>query len=165
MTIFQIRANAPRLSLRAWLGCIAVLGLAGGFLLALVTGPVIGALRTPFPELWAALAAQIAVAATFSSTMIVLFGAWAIVPTWGFFVALGNAASGGAVAPPLLPPFYAFVGRYLPSGATVELIRNAVYFRDYQHLQPVIVEASWVLGTFAALMIATQVRGRAPSRP
>ena len=28
---------------------------------------------------------------------------WAFIPTWGLFVAIGNVASGGAVAPPLLP--------------------------------------------------------------
>lgn len=76
---------------------------------------------------------------------------------------VGNAASGGAVAPPLLPPFYGFIGRYLPAGAIVEIIRNAVYFRHDRHVQPLIVEASWVVGTFAALMPATRLP-RPPAR-
>ncbi len=53
-------------------------------------------------------------AAVVCSTMIVLIGRWAIIPTWLLFVILGNTSSGGAVAPPLLPPPYAFIGRFLP---------------------------------------------------
>jgi hypothetical protein len=83
-------------------------------------------------------------------------------PDLGFFVALGNAAPGGAVAPPLLPSFYSFISRFLPAGATIEIIRTAVYFRHYQHLEPLIVEALWLVGTFAALMIATRLRWHAP---
>jgi hypothetical protein len=40
---------------------------------------------------------------------------------------------------PLLPPFYAFIGRFLPPGATVRTVRTAVYFRRDQHLEPFIV--------------------------
>ncbi len=79
-------------------------------------------------------------------------------------MALGNAASGSAVAPPLLPPFYGFIGCYLPAGAIVEIIRNAGYFRHDRHVQPLIVEASWVVGTFAALMLATRLRGHPPGQ-
>jgi hypothetical protein len=56
--------------------------------------------------------------------MAVLIGRWAILPTWLFFVVLGNSASGGAVALPLLPPPFAFVSRWLPSGATAGLRRS-----------------------------------------
>jgi hypothetical protein len=44
-----------------------------------------------------------------------------------------------AAAQPLLPPFYAFIGRFLPPGATVRTVRTAVYFRRDQHLEPFIV--------------------------
>ena len=134
VTMFQLRANAASLSLRAWLVCIVVLALVGGLVLALITDPLLKALQGPFPELWAALAAEIAAAALFNAAMLTLIGRWAFIPTWGLFIAIGNAASGGAVAPPLLPAFYRFVGQFLPNGATVETIRNAVYFTDYQHL-------------------------------
>jgi len=50
--------------------------------------------------------------------MLALIGKWAIVPTCGLFIAIGNA-SGGAVPAPLLPGFYRFLGRLLPNGATV----------------------------------------------
>jgi hypothetical protein len=162
VTMFQLRANAPRLSLRAWLGCVAIVAISGGLLLAIVIDPLIGALRGPFLELWAALSAEIAVAALFNSTMITLVGRWAILPTWGFFVAFGNASSGGAVAPPLLPPFYGFVGRFLPAGATVEIVRNAVYFPGHQHAEPIVVESLWLIVMLAALLLTARIRGRAP---
>jgi hypothetical protein len=161
-TMFQLRANAGTLSLRAWLVCIVVLALVGGLVLALITDPLLNALRGPFPELWAVLAAEIAAAALFCSAMLTLIGRWAIIPTWGLFIAIGNAASGGAVAPPLLPPFYRFVGRFLPNGATVETVRNAVYFTDYQHLEPILVEAAWLTGALILLLTAAGRRHRTP---
>lgn len=163
VTMFQLRANAPGLTLRAWLTCIATLASLGGLVVALVSDPLIGALRGPFGELWAALAAEIAVAAMFCSTMLALIGRWAIVPTWGLLVAIGNASSGGAVAAPLLPAFYRFIGRFLPNGATVETIRNAVYFRHDQQLEPIIVEATWFVCTLGALLLAARLGGRKPS--
>jgi hypothetical protein len=162
VTMFQLRAHAESLSLRAWLVCIVVLVLVGGLVLVLITDPLLKALRGPFPELWAALAAEIAAAALFNAAMLTLIGRWAIIPTWGLFVAIGNAASGGAVAPPLLPAFYRFVGRFLPNGASVETIRNAVYFTDYQHLEPILVEAAWITGALVLLLIAARSRRRTP---
>jgi hypothetical protein len=165
LTMFQLRANSAPLGLRAWLGYIAVLAAVGGLLLALITGPVIDALHGPLGELWAALAAEIAVAAVVCSTMIVLFGRWSILPTWLLFVVLGNASSGGAVAPPLLPPFYAFIGGFLPPGATVDTIRTAVYFPGAQHAQPMLVEAAWFACGLAALLLATRLLRRLPGAP
>jgi hypothetical protein len=98
VTMFQLRGNAPALSLRAWLGCIVAVAVIEGLLLALVSDPLIGALGAPFPELWAALAAEVAVAALFNSTMITLFGPWAIIPTW--------ASSSRSVTPPPAAPWH-----------------------------------------------------------
>ena len=162
VTMFQLRAHAESLSLRAWLVCIVVLALVGGLVLALITDSFLQALRGPFLELWAALAAEVAAAALFNSAMLTLIGRWAIIPTWGMFVAIGNAASGGAVAPPLLPAFYRFIGRFLPNGATVETVRNAVYFTAHQHLEPILVEAAWITGALVLLLIAAERRGRTP---
>jgi hypothetical protein len=163
VTMFQLRMNAPGLSLQAWLVCIVILAAVGGLVLALIVDPILRALRGPLYELWAALGEQIAVAALFNSAMLALIGRWAIVPTWGLFVAIGNSSSGGAVAPPLLPAFYRFVGRFLPNGATVETIRNAVYFRQDQHLAPIVVEATWLVCALAVLLLAARLGGRTPS--
>ena len=66
--------------------------------------------------------------------------------------------------PRKLPPFYAFVGRFLPPGATVSIVRTAVYFRRDQHLEPFIVQAVWLVGTLAALLISARRLGRGPAQ-
>ena len=71
--------------------------------------------------------------------MIVLTGRWAVIPTWLLFI-LGNTSPGGAVAPPLLPQPYASSAASCP-GATVGIVRTAVYFRQKQHLEPLAVQA------------------------
>jgi hypothetical protein len=96
---------------------------------------------------------------SFSSLMVVLVGRWAIVPSFMFFVVLGNSASGGAVAPPLLPPPFAFLSQWLPSGATVTALRQAVYFPADQHVHPVAA-----LATRATVLFATDAPGLAPAR-
>ena len=161
----QLRANVPGISLGGWLALIAVLAVAGGLVLALVVDPLINALPGPFPELWYALGTEMAVSALVCSALIVLLDRWAIVPTWLLFVVLGNTSAGGAVAPPLLPPFFAFVGRFLPPGATVDIIRNAAYFRDYQHAGPFVVQLAWLVCAAVALLICVRLLGRQPGRP
>lgn len=96
--------------------------------------------------------------------MQALIGRWAIIPAWLFFVVLGNSASGGAVAPPLLPHPFAFISQWLPSGATVTALRNAIYFPDYQQLRPIAVLAIWAAGLFAAMIVATRRRAPAQER-
>jgi hypothetical protein len=162
VTMFQLRAHAPGIGLGGWLALIAVLAVAGGLALALVADPLINALPGPFPELWYALGAEMAVAALTCSVLIVLTGRWAIIPTWLLFVVLGNTSAGGAVAPPLLPPFFAFVGRFLPPGATVDIIRNAAYFRDDQHAGPFVVQAVWLVCALVALLVCVRLLGRRP---
>jgi hypothetical protein len=163
--MFQLRANAPGISLGGWLALIAVLGVAGGLVLALVVDPLMKALPGPFPELWYALGTEMAVAALVCSVLIVLVGRWAIVPTWLLFVVLGNTSAGGAVAPPLMPPAYAFIGQFLPPGATVNIIRTAAYFRDDQRPGPFIVQVVWLVCALAALLICVRLLQRQPARP
>jgi hypothetical protein len=163
VSILQLAAHAPQLSLRAWLAFIVVLAVLGGLSLALVTDPLIGALRGAFVKVWVSLAAEIAAAALFSSVMRCLISAWAIIPTWLLFVVLGNTSSGGAVAPPLLPPFYAFVGQFLPPGATVDILRRVVYFPRAQHLEPFLVQAGWIICALAALLICVRLRHTRPA--
>jgi hypothetical protein len=161
--MFNLRAHEPQLSLRAWLAFIGVLAVVGGFALTVVAHQVVGALRGPFLGIWAAVAAQIAVTALLTSTMIVLLGRWAIIPAWLLFTAVGNPSSGGAVAAPLLPKLYGFFGMYLPTGATVAIVHNVVYFRDAQHLRPIVVLAVWLVGSLAALLISVRVMRWSPT--
>ncbi|NJC73886.1 DUF3533 domain-containing protein [Planosporangium thailandense] len=163
VVMFQLRANAAGLSLRDWLSFIGILAVLGGLAFTVVVDPILHALRGAFGELWGVLAVQIAVAALFNSTMLVLFHRWAIIPTWLLFIAFGNPSSGGAVAAPLLPQLYALVGRLTPSGAAVRLIHQTVYFAHTQRRGPFLVEGLWLVGCLAALLISVRVTGRKPT--
>ena len=69
------------------------------------------------------------------------------------FVILGNAASGGPFARPLLPGLWRAIGGVLPPGASVDLARAALFFDGARIAGPILVLVGWaVLG--AALVIA-----------
>lgn len=162
VTMFQLRANIDEISLCGWLGLVAALAVVGGGLLAVVSDPALGALHGSFVEIWGLLSAQCAIAALFNSTMLVLIGKWAILPTWGLFIVLGNASSGGAVASALLPTPYAWLSRLLPTGATVSGLHTAVYFPHHQHLEPFVVLGVWLAVCAAALICSSRLRHKTP---
>jgi hypothetical protein len=143
LTVFQVRANAGGLPLHHWTAFVLSFALAASLALTLLDGPILNRLEIPIPEVWGILALHILAVASFASVAAVLIGRWAILPVWLFFVVLGNSSSGGAVSPPLLPAPFAFVSQWLPSGATVTLLRNAIYFSGYQHLRPFLVLLAW----------------------
>ncbi|WP_231996245.1 DUF3533 domain-containing protein [Mycobacterium scrofulaceum] len=163
VTMFQLRANVKTLSLRGWLTCVAALSVIGGAALTVVAGPVLGALDNRFPEVWLLISLQIAIAALFNSTMLVLTHRWAIIPTWGVFILLGNTSSGGAVSASLLPQPFAFLNHALPSGATVTAIHTATYFPHYQRALPFVVLAAWFSVTLVAFVTCSRVLGRSPA--
>ena len=162
LSVMQVRTNAGGLVLRRWSAFVLVLAAAASLALTLVDGPLLARLDLPVLESWGILALQLVAVASFASLMSVLIGRWAILPTWLFFVVLGNASSGGAVAPPLLPPPFAFVSQWLPSGATVTAMRDAVYFRSHQHTHPIFVLVAWATMLFAAMVLISHRRRTSP---
>jgi hypothetical protein len=161
-TIFQVRSHAGGLGLRDWTAFMLGFALAASLVLTLVAGPVLHRLALPIAESWGILALQALTVAAFASTMGVLLGRWALVPTWLLFVILGNSSSGGAVSPPLLPRPYRIISQWLPSGATVTAVRNAVYFRADQHAQPVLVLATWAATCLSAMLVVSRWRRTSP---
>ncbi len=162
ITVFQVRAHAAGLSLRRWTATIVGLDVAAALVFTLVDGPLLHRLALPVPETWGILALQLVAVSAFASLMQVLIGRWALLPTWTFFTILGNSASGGAVAPALLPQPFAFVSQWLPSGATVDALRDAVYFPSYQHLHPIVVLAAWATALLAAMLVVSRRRRTSP---
>ena len=69
------------------------------------------------------------------------------------FVILGNAASGGPFARPLLPGLWRTIGGLLPPGASVDLSRSALFFDGARILGPILVLVAWAI-VGAALAIA-----------
>ena len=70
------------------------------------------------------------------------------------FVILGNSASGGPFARPLLPGLWRTIGGVLPPGAGVDLARSALFFDGARVAGPIIVLVVWAaLGTALALAL------------
>jgi hypothetical protein len=162
VTVFQVRGQAQGLQLRHHISFVIGLAVLASTVLTLVDGPLLHRPAALYPEEWAILTVHVLAVSSFASLMAVLFRAWAIVPTWLFFVILGNASSGGAVAPPLLPQPFAFLSEWLPSGATVGALRNAIYFRDYQLARPLVVLGVWAAGLFIAWVLLARRREAQP---
>jgi hypothetical protein len=74
------------------------------------------------------------------------------------FVILGNSASGGPFARPLLPGLWRTLGGVLPPGASVDLSRSALFFDGARIAGPILVLVCWaVLGTLLALALGGRI--------
>jgi hypothetical protein len=74
------------------------------------------------------------------------------------FVILGNAASGGPFARPLLPGLWRTVGGLLPPGASVDLARSALFFNGARIAGPILVLSGWAaVGTALALALGGRI--------
>ncbi len=74
------------------------------------------------------------------------------------FVILGNAASGGPFARPLLPGLWRTFGGLLPPGASVDLSRSALFFNGARVAGPILVLVAWAgVGTALALALGGRI--------
>ncbi|MEU0845448.1 ABC transporter permease [Streptomyces sp. NPDC005962] len=141
----QLSVNAAGLTPAGRIAFTLAYALLGGFVIAAIVDWGLGALDLPFAGSWAILALTMFTSGMVFSMFNVLFGRWALIPTWGLMVLLGNPSSGGAVSWPLLPSLLGTVGRWLPPGASVNAQHTAVYFGEHQHAFPFLVLAGWSL--------------------
>ena len=74
------------------------------------------------------------------------------------FVILGNSASGGPFARPLLPGLWRTIGGVLSPGASVDLARSALFFGGARIAGPILVLLAWAaLGTALALALGGRI--------
>jgi hypothetical protein len=74
------------------------------------------------------------------------------------FVILGNSASGGPFARPLLPGLWRTIGGVLPPGASVDVTRSALFFDGARIVGPILVLVGWaLLGTLLALALGGRI--------
>ena len=74
------------------------------------------------------------------------------------FVILGNSASGGPFARPLLPGLWRTIGGVLPPGASVDLARSALFFDGARIAGPILVLVIWAaLGTALAIALGGRI--------
>ncbi|QDL71683.1 ABC transporter permease [Streptomyces malaysiensis subsp. malaysiensis] len=141
----QLSVNASTLNPAERVAFMIAYALLGAFTIAVIVDEGLGALTLPFPESWAILALTMFTSGLVFSMFNVLFGRWALIPTWGLLVLLGNPSSGGAVSWPLLPSLLGTIGRWLPPGASVNAQHTAIYFHAHQHAFPFLVLVCWCL--------------------
>ena len=74
------------------------------------------------------------------------------------FVILGNSASGGPFARPLLPGLWRTIGGVLPPGAGVDLTRSALFFDGARVTGPILVLVAWAaFGTALAIAFGGRI--------
>ncbi|SDJ35708.1 hypothetical protein [Streptomyces indicus] len=141
----QLSVHARDLNPTERIAFTAGYALLGGFAIAAVVDWLLDAVDLPFVHSWLILALTMFASGMVFTMFNTLFGRWAMLPTWGLMVLLGNPSSGGAVSWPLLPSPLGILGQWLPPGASVNAQHTAVYFGGHQHVFPYLVLAAWAL--------------------
>lgn len=161
ITVFQVGANAGGLPLRQWPGPVAALAAGAGLILALVDA---GLHRHHIPvlETWASSRSRSRRWRRSPLCPRSWSGAGRSCRRGCSSSCSATAPPGGAVAPPLLPRPFAVISQRLPSGATVEALRSAIYFGGCQHVQPVAVPAGRAAALFAAEIGVSHRLGTSP---
>ncbi|MDT0379753.1 ABC transporter permease [Streptomyces sp. DSM 42041] len=141
----QLGVHAKALDPAERIAFTAGYAVLGGFTIAAVVDWLLAAVRLPFAHAWLILSLTMFTSGMVFTMFQALFDRWAVLPTWGLMVILGNPSSGGAVSWPLLPSPFGTVGRWLPPGASVNAQHTAVYFPGNLHPQPYACLAAWSL--------------------
>ncbi|MGW2473048.1 ABC transporter permease [Streptomyces sp. NPDC001665] len=141
----QLSVHARSLVPLERIGFTVAYALLGAFAIAAVVDWLLGAVDLPFVESWLILAFTMFTSGMVFTMFNTLIGRWAMLPTWGVMVLLGNPSSGGAVSWPLLPSLLGHIGRWLPPGASVNAQHTAVYYQGHQRVFPYLVLAAWAL--------------------
>ncbi|WP_240957621.1 ABC transporter permease [Streptomyces barkulensis] len=149
----QMSVHARDLNPAERIAFTAAYSLLGGFAIAAAVDWLLDAVDFPFVHSWMILALTMFTSGMVFTMFQALIGRWAMLPTWGLMVLIGNPSSGGAVSWPLLPSPLGTVGRWLPPGASVNAQHTAVYFPGYLHVQPYLVLAAWAVASCAVFWV------------
>ncbi|WP_221361381.1 DUF3533 domain-containing protein [Streptomyces beigongshangae] len=154
----DLRRAVIRLAVMA---LVAVVGGLGG---AVVVGPVLGALPGSVAALWGlgALITFAVGAATLALQCV--FGIVGIGVAVLLVVILGNPSAGGALPPPMLPPFWEAIGPALPPGAGTWAARSIAYFRTNDATASLLVLSAWAVLGAAITLTAGARTGRTRPR-
>ncbi|MWA01645.1 ABC transporter permease [Actinomadura sp. LD22] len=145
----QLSAHARALNAGERICFIAAYAVLGGLSICAVVDGLLGVLDLPFRDSWGICALTMFTSGMVFTMFNTLVGRWAMIPTWGLMVLIGNPSSGGAVSWPLLPSPLGLIGRWLPPGAPVNAQHTAIYFHSHQHVLPFLVLAAWSLAATA----------------
>ncbi|MGN9757215.1 DUF3533 domain-containing protein [Streptomyces sp. SD31] len=141
---------------------MAVVALVGGLGGALIVGPILGALPGSIAALWGVGALIIFAVGAATLAFQAIFGLAGIGLVILIIVILGNPSAGGALPPPLLPPFWRDIGPALPPGAGTWATRSIAYFKGNDTTASLLVLSAWAAAGTAITLLAARWRGRAP---
>ena len=141
------------------LGSLAVYAVVSGVGGALITGPVLGVFDGHLLALATFGALLVFAVGAFTTALQVWTGLVGIGLAILLFVVLGNPSAGGAYPAPLLPPFWAAIGPWLPPGAGTSAVRGIVYFGGAGAGQAVLVLAVYALVGAVATLLGSGRRG------
>ncbi|MDO0916074.1 DUF3533 domain-containing protein [Streptomyces sp. DT2A-34] len=137
---------------------MAVVALVGGLGGALIVGPILGALPGSIAALWGVGALIIFAVGAATLAFQAIFGLAGIGLVILIIVILGNPSAGGALPPPLLPPFWRDIGPALPPGAGTWATRSIAYFKGNDTTGSLLVLSAWAAAGTAITLLAARLR-------
>ncbi|WP_197029004.1 DUF3533 domain-containing protein [Blastococcus sp. URHD0036] len=137
------------------LGALAAYAVVSGVGGTLVAGAVLGALDGPVLATSALGTLVVFAVGAFTMALQGVLGLVGVGVAILVFVVLGNPSAGGAYPGPLLPPFWAAIGPWLPPGAGTDAVRAIVYFDGTGAGRSLLVLAGYaVVGVVVTLLAA-----------
>ncbi|WP_369270096.1 ABC transporter permease [Streptomyces sp. R11] len=137
---------------------MALVAIVGGLGGALIVGPILGALPGSLAALWGVGALIIFAVGAATLAFQAVFGMAGIGLVILIVVILGNPSAGGALPPPLLPPFWRDIGPALPPGAGTWATRSIAYFRGNDTTASLLVLSAWAAAGTAITLLAATLR-------
>ncbi|WP_128436899.1 ABC transporter permease [Streptomyces cyaneus] len=137
---------------------MAVVAIVGGLGGALIVGPILGALPGSIAALWGVGALIIFAVGAATLAFQAIFGLAGIGLVILIVVILGNPSAGGALPPPLLPPFWRDIGPALPPGAGTWTTRSVAYFKGNDTTASLLVLSAWAAAGITITLLATWLR-------